>query len=91
MEQMEEMEQAEEPVLVEAKKDKDPWSDTREIRIPKAPKGEDNFVIASVNGRVFKIKRGETVEVPLPIAQVIENSFKDADRADDFIENKLFE
>lgn len=76
----------EEPV-----EEKDPWKEKREIRLPKAPKGEDNFLIASVNGRVFKIKRGEAVEVPLPIAQVIENSFKDADAADEFIESKVFE
>ena len=69
----------------------DPWQEKREIRLPKAPKGEDNFLIASVNGRVFKIKRGESVEVPLPIAQVIENSYKDADAADEFIESKVFE
>ena len=69
----------------------DSWLEKREIRLPKAPKGEDNFLIASVNGRVFKIKRGEAVEVPLPIAQVIENSFADADAADEFIESKVFE
>lgn len=81
----------EEPVLEEPVEEKDPWKEKREIRLPKAPKGEDNFLIASVNGRVFKIKRGEAVEVPLPIAQVIENSYQDADAADEFIESKVFE
>lgn len=76
---------------VEAMEVTDPWQEKREIRIDKAPKGEDNFLIASVNGRVFKIKRGERVEVPLPIAQVIENSMKDADAADEYIEKTVFE
>lgn len=69
----------------------DPWKEKRKIRLPKAPKGQENYLIASVNGRVFKIRKGEEVEVPLPIAQVVENSFIDADAADEFIEQKVFE
>lgn len=52
----------------------DPWSEMVEIKLPKAPRGGDNFQIASVNGRVFKIKRGETVKVPAPIAEVLANA-----------------
>ena len=79
----------EEPVLV--KEETDPWKISKTIFLPKALKGEDNFLIASVNGRNFKIRRGESVDVPLPIAQVIENSFIDADKADEYIEKKMFE
>lgn len=60
----------------------DPWAEEIEIRLPKAPRGEDNFCIASVNGRVYKIKRGETVKVPAPIAEVIANSEAMHDEAD---------
>lgn len=52
----------------------DPWSEMVEIKLPKAPRGGDNFKIASVNGRTFKIKRGETVKVPAPIAEVLANA-----------------
>lgn len=52
----------------------DPWSEMVEIKLPKAPRGGDNFQIASVNGRVFKIKCGETVKVPAPIAEVLANA-----------------
>lgn len=60
----------------------DPWKEEVEIRIPKAPRGDDNFIIASVNGKVYKIKRGETVKVPAPIAEVIANSEAMHDEAD---------
>lgn len=60
----------------------DPWKKMVEIRLPKAPRGGDNFQIASVNGRVFKIKRGEAVSVPAPIAEVLDNAEKMHDEAD---------
>lgn len=65
-----------------------PWKKMVEIRLPKAPRGGDNFQIASVNGRVYKIKRGETVSVPAPIAEVLENAEKMHDEADAYIEAK---
>ena len=66
----------------------DPWKNMVEIKLPKATNGEPNYVIASVNGRVFKIQRGVKVEVPAPIAEVIEHSFLAQDEADNFIEEK---
>ena len=65
-----------------------PWDVMVEINIPKAMNGEPNYEIASVNGRVFKIQRGVKVEVPAPIAEVIEHSFLAQDEAESFIEGK---
>lgn len=65
------------------------WDKKVKIRIPKATDGDSNYIIASVNGRVFKVKRGTDVEVPAPIAEVIENSFKAQEAADEYIESKL--
>lgn len=67
----------------------DPWMEEVEIRLPKAPRGGDNFCIASVNGRVFKIKRGETVKVPAPIAEVIANAEAMHDEADAYKDAKI--
>lgn len=67
----------------------DPWKEEIEIRLPKAPRGGDNFLVASVNGRVFKIKRGETVKVPAPIAEVIANSEAMQDEADAYKDSLL--
>lgn len=77
----------EETVKIE-KKAIDPWKVMKRIRLPKATNGEPNYSIASVNGRVFKIKRGIEVDVPAPIAEVIENSFDMQDKADEYIESK---
>jgi len=66
----------------------DPWAKKVEIKLPKASNGEPNYVIASVNGRAFKIQRGVKVEVPAPIAEVIEHSFLAQDEAEEFIETK---
>lgn len=65
---------------------RDPWDKKVTVKLPKAPRGEENFVIASVNGRVFKIQRGVEVEVPEPIAEVLRHSEQEQDRADEFIE-----
>ena len=66
----------------------DPWKEEVEIKLPKATNGEPNYVIASVNGRAFKIQRGIKVKVPAPIAEVIEHSFLAQDEADSFIESR---
>lgn len=64
----------------------DPWNEKRTVRLPKAQNGDVNYVIASVNGRVFKVQRGVTVEVPAPIAEVLEHSFEAEDEAEMFQE-----
>lgn len=64
----------------------DPWQQMVTINIPRATNGEPNYKIASVNGRVFKIKRGENVEVPAPIAEVLQHSYEAQNAAIDFIE-----
>lgn len=66
----------------------DPWKKMEKIRIPKKDDGSPNYVIASVNGRVYKIKRGEAVEVPAPIAEVIQHSYDAQDAADLYRESK---
>ena len=67
---------------------KDPWKVMRTIRLEKAAPGQDNYVIASVNGKVFKIKKGVEVDVPAPIAEVIEHSREAEEAADMYIESK---
>lgn len=56
------------------------------IRIPRGAEGEDNYITASLNGKVYKIKRGVDVEVPEGIAEIIRNSEAAKDEARDYIE-----
>lgn len=57
------------------------------VTIPKAPRGEDNFILVSVNGSMpAKIKRGVPVEVSPAIAEVIRNAEEAAVQADEYAE-----
>lgn len=67
-----------------AKASKDPWKQMVTIRLPKATNGEANYLFAAVNGRPFKIQRGVKVDVPLPIAEVIEHSYEQQNMADEY-------
>lgn len=44
------------------------------IRLPRPIRDEENFIIVSVNDRSWKIMKGEWVEVPDFVAEVIEHS-----------------
>lgn len=56
------------------------------IKLARAPKGEDNFMLVSLNGKGYRIQRGVEVEVPEAIAEIIQKSLDARDRADDYIE-----
>lgn len=43
------------------------------IRIPRMPDSRDDVVECGVNGHMYCIKRGETVEVPVSVKLVLEN------------------
>lgn len=73
---------------VEKKKTPDPWKQMVTVRVDKAHDGSPNYETASVNGRVFKIKRGVNVEVPAPIAEVLQHSLEAREEADTYIESK---
>ena len=63
----------------------DPWKQKVTIRIPKSVDGSANYLIASVNSRVFKIMKGVNVEVPAPIAEVVEHMFEAEEAAELYI------
>jgi hypothetical protein len=58
---------------------------TVKIRLFKDHGAYQEPVFAAVNGRSFLIQRGEEVEVPESIAEVLENSFRQQAAADDLI------
>lgn len=73
-------------VTKEVLTNEDPWKQMVTIRLPKLENGESNYLIASVNGKVFKIQRGVEVDVPAPIASVIRRSYEAQDYADAYLE-----
>ena len=43
------------------------WEDIREIRLPRAAKGEPNYVFVGVNGVNKQVPRGQLVKLPYPL------------------------
>lgn len=56
------------------------------IMLPRGRKDEENFVIVTVNGRSWKIMKGVEVEVPVYVAEVLENGRMMADEARRYVE-----
>lgn len=56
------------------------------LRLRRASKGEDPYLLVGVNGKMWRIKRGETVEVPACVAEVIRNAEDAEDVAQDFVQ-----
>lgn len=50
-----------------------------EIKLPRPAKGEEPTLFVGVNGKGYRIKKGETVIVPEEVAEVLRN----ANHADD--------
>lgn len=67
-------EKVKEPQVEEAQ-EVNPWEEELEIILDRAPKSEQNFILASVNGRDFQVPRdGKPHKVPRPIYEVIQAS-----------------
>lgn len=65
----------------------DGQAETVKIRIPKDPSNRaDNALFVGLNGKRYLIKRGETVEVPRGVAEIIEHSELQAEEAQAYIE-----
>ena len=54
------------------------------VFIPKRDKHDDALFVA-VNGRRMLVKKGESVSLPAPFAEVIRNSFLAEEQAEKFI------
>lgn len=51
-----------------------PWEQMETVYIPKMSRGEQPTQYVSVNDHAYFIPKGETVEVPKPIAEAIRNA-----------------
>ena len=78
-----------EEVMVQPKeKEVDPWKQKVTVQVPRTADGSANYIIASCNGRVFKIMKGVKVDVPAPIAEVLEHMFEAEEETELFIASK---
>ncbi|MCD8036972.1 MAG: hypothetical protein LUE88_06325 [Clostridiales bacterium] len=60
------------------------WNEMVEVKLPKAPKTEQNFQFVGVNGKTFQVPKGVTVEVPKPVAEVLKNAEKAKNEAEEY-------
>ena len=72
-----------------AKKEETKTSGRIKVHLPRAPKGQANFITVGFNGKVWKIKKGEDVYVPLAVAEIIANSERAREEAYDFSEAEM--
>ena len=62
----------------------DLWTKMRTVRIPRAPRGGKQSELFSVNGRQYIVPFGKSVEVPEPIARIVDSYLDAISAADDF-------
>lgn len=70
------------------KKTMNPMDIKERIFIPRGRKGEENFILLTLNGKHYQIQKGVEVEVPRPVAEIYRESIRLTDKADIYIENK---
>lgn len=73
---------------VEETKPVNPMDIKERLFIPRGRKGEENFVLITLNGKHYQIKKGTEVEVPRPVAEIYRESMRLTDIAEDYIEAK---
>lgn len=63
-----------------------PMEIKEKLFIPRGRKGEENFVLITLNGKRYQIMKGTEVEVPRPVAELYRESTRLTDIADTYIE-----
>ncbi|MCR4841649.1 MAG: hypothetical protein K5840_00120 [Eubacterium sp.] len=56
------------------------------VNLPRPAKGEPDAQFVAVNGKTYRIKKGQKVKVPRSVAEVIKNSEIAKDEANVFID-----
>lgn len=73
--------------MAEAKNIKDPMKNMVYVMVPKES-GEDPTLFVGLNGRSWLIPRGKRVEVPEPVANIINESLRMREVNDEFSESE---
>lgn len=75
-----------EEVVAKVKEKKDPWKTLVTVQIPRANDGDSNYLFVSLNNKNYKIQRGVNVDVPAPVADMLQHSFEAQEEAIRFID-----
>lgn len=60
---------------------------TKTVHLPRATGKQENFLFVGLNGKGYQIMRGVDVEVPLPVAMIVEETEAAEERAAAYIES----
>lgn len=66
-----------------------PMQDMVNVLLPRATGREENFVFVGLNGKGYKILRGQTVKVPRPVYDILMESERAEARQAGFIQQQL--
>ena len=58
----------------ESKTPYDPMQDMVSVTLPRATGNEQNFELVGLNGKVWKIMKGATVQIPRPVFDILADS-----------------
>ena len=67
----------------------DPMKDPVSVFLPRATGREENFVFVGLNGKGYKILRGQTVQVPRPVYDILVESERAEARQAGFMQQQL--
>lgn len=74
---------------VKPEKHYDPMKDMISVALPRATGREENFVFVALNGKGYKIMRGQQVRVPRPVYDILAESERADARQAAFIRAEL--
>lgn len=86
------MAKAEPKTEIVEEKPVDPMSEMTTVYLPRATGKEENFIFVGLNGKGYTIMKGVPVQVPRPVADILNESLRNeqkADRWDDEQQAKL--
>lgn len=64
----------------------DPMEDLVTVTLPRATGNEPNFELVALNGKMWSIQKGATVQIPRPVYDILAESLRQEDRLHAFNE-----
>lgn len=65
-----------ETVIETEQKPSNPMEELIPVTLPRATGNEQNFELVSLNGKTWQIMKGVTVQIPLPVYEVLMESIR---------------
>ena len=70
--------------VIETQRPYNPMEDLIPVTLPRATGNEQNFELVSLNGKTWQIMKGVTVQIPLPVYEVLMESIRQENKLRDW-------